>query len=71
MNRVHRSTLEGVKEYEYPRYFFTNASPDIRALFANACGLVGVSCRRTTERVLSVAARAGVRNLDAFIGPKA
>lgn len=69
-NRVRRPTLEGVKTYAYPRYFFTNASADIRGLFMDACGRIGVACRRTTERNLSVAHRASVRILDGFIGPK-
>lgn len=71
VNRVRRPTLHGLKEYEYTRYFFTNASPDIRAMFADACALIGVDCRRTTERNLSVARLDSVRNLDEFIGPKA
>jgi hypothetical protein len=70
-NRIRRSTRQGLKEYRYPRYFFTNASPEIRDLFAAACALVGVECRRTTERNLSVARRESVRLLDEFIGPKA
>lgn len=70
INRVRRETLEGVKEYRYVRYFFTNASEDIRALFSRTCGLVGVDCRRMTERDISVARRRSVRLLDEFIGPK-
>jgi hypothetical protein len=69
-NRVRRPTLAGPKDYEYPRYFFSNASADIRAIFIRACELVGVSWRRTTERNISVARRQSVATLDSFIGPK-
>jgi len=69
-NRVSRPTLGGVKSYEYPRYFFTNASADSRALFVEGCQRIGVTCRRTTERNLSVAHRDSIRILDEFIGPK-
>ena len=34
--------------YEYPRYFFTNYSADIRSIFVEACGMIGVECRPTT-----------------------
>ena len=70
MNRVRRATLGGVKESEYPRYFFSNASSDIRAIFAWTCELLGVDWRRTTERNISVARRESVAILDSFIGPK-
>lgn len=70
INRVRRPLLEGVKEYRYVRYFFTNASPEIRALFTSTCALVGVDCRRMSERDISVARRESVLLLDQFIGPK-
>lgn len=62
--------MNGITEYQYVRYFFSNASPDIRALFVLACGLIGVECRVTTERVMSVARRESVATLESFIGPK-
>jgi len=70
INRVKRQTLAGVKEYQYIRYFFTNASADIRALFVDTCRPTGVEWRPTTERVISVARRDSVALLDSFIGPK-
>ena len=70
INRVHRRTLEGVKEYCYVRYFFTNESADIRTLFTNTCSLVGVSSRRMTHNDISVARRESVELMDEFIGPK-
>jgi hypothetical protein len=71
MNRVRRPTRGGVKEYQYPRYFFTNASTDIRGIFTAACELVGVESRRMTDWDISVARRRSVELLDAGIGPKA
>jgi hypothetical protein len=59
-----------VKGHEYPRYFFTNYSADIRALFAATCGLVGVDCRPAGRRNLSVARRRSVDILDRLVGPK-
>ena len=70
MNWVNRPTKAGVKRYGYVRYFFTNASAEIRQLFVVACGLLDVDARRMTERVVSVAKRDSVACLDAFIGPK-
>lgn len=55
--------------YAYVRYQFTNASADIRAIFCDACAL-GVEWRRMKEQDISIARRASVAKLDAFIGPK-
>lgn len=54
----------------YPRYHFSNASDDIRALFGRACDRLGVDWRPNNARSLSVARRDSVRFLDQFIGPK-
>ena len=70
INRVRRPTRAGVKTYEYPRYFFTTASQDIQYLFVDACRRLGIACRRTNARNLSVARRRSVEILDAFVGPK-
>ena len=70
INRVHRPTLAGMKEYRYARYFFTNESADIRALFTSTCEAVGVQYRRMTRNDISVARRESVRLMDEFIGPK-
>jgi hypothetical protein len=56
--------------YRYPRYTFTNASPDIRQIFCRACDLVGVEWRVMNARNISVAKRASVARLDGFVGPK-
>ena len=52
------------------RYQFTNASPDIRAIFCDACDALGIEWRRMKEGDISVARRGSVAKLDAFIGPK-
>jgi hypothetical protein len=71
INRIRRRRLDGIREYQYVRYFFTNASPDIRNLFTEASALVGVDCRRMTERDISVARKESVELLERAVGPKA
>ena len=66
INRVRR----GARTYAYPRYNFTNASGDIRALFTSTCDALGVECRPRGLRDVSVARSASVAILDEFIGPK-
>jgi hypothetical protein len=58
------------KTYEYVRYEFKNTSADIRGIFCDACDALGVEWRRMREDTISVARRASVAKLDAFIGPK-
>jgi hypothetical protein len=59
-----------VKGFEYPRFFFSNLSEDIRDMFAATCALLGVDCRPAGHRTLSVARRASVEVLDRLVGPK-
>jgi hypothetical protein len=66
MNRVRA----GGKVYVYPRYNFTNASDDIRALFTATCDLLGIEWRRMNARNISIARRESVSRLDSFVGPK-
>ncbi|MEQ7123190.1 transcriptional regulator [Actinopolymorpha sp. B11F2] len=64
-------TVNGTpKRYEYPRYFFTNASADIRALCTWALDLLGIAWRQPNPRQISVARREAVAALDAHVGPK-
>ncbi|POX40380.1 hypothetical protein C3486_14170 [Streptomyces sp. Ru73] len=62
------------KRYEYPRYFFTNKSPDILKLCSDAFDQVGVEWRITRRGSaaynVSVARRASVALMDAHVGPK-
>jgi hypothetical protein len=62
--------LNWVNGTPYPRYHFSNASSDIRALFGRACDQLGIEWRPNNARNLSVARRASVARLDEFIGPK-
>jgi hypothetical protein len=66
VNRVH---VKG-KDYEYPRYQFSNRSDDIRRLFTDACDLLGIEWRPWTRFHISIARRDSVARLDSFIGPK-
>ena len=58
------------KLYEYPRYYFTNYSPDIRELFREHCALLGIRATQSNFKTVSVANRPGVEILDALVGPK-
>jgi hypothetical protein len=42
LNTVYRRWSGKEAQYRYPRYFFTNASADIRVLFTDVCDLVNV-----------------------------
>ncbi|MFD9032972.1 helix-turn-helix domain-containing protein [Streptomyces sp. NPDC059567] len=63
-----------VKRYEYPRYFFTNSSPDIIGLLTAALDHVGVEWKATnqsrTAQNISVARKASVALMDLHVGPK-
>jgi hypothetical protein len=59
-----------VAEYEYPRYFFSNHSADIRGLFCEYCERIGVRWTQSNHRNISVSHRRSVAILDGFIGPK-
>ncbi|MCT9088230.1 helix-turn-helix domain-containing protein [Streptomyces sp. ASQP_92] len=62
------------KRYEYPRYFFTNKSDDIRKLCGDALTSVGVQwttlARGSDPFNISVARKASVALMDQHIGPK-
>jgi len=71
MNRFRTKLPSGrVAEYEYPRYFFTNLSADIREIFCEHCDLLGVRWTQSNPRNISVSHRRSVAILDRFIGPK-
>ena len=63
--------INRVKGHEYTRYFFSNVSADIRALFVEACAMVSVESRPDGPRNISVARRSSVVILDRLVGPKA
>lgn len=58
------------KIYEYPRYQFSNASDDIKRIFADACDRVGIAWRQMNRMTLSVARREAVALMDRHVGPK-
>jgi Homeodomain-like domain len=62
--------LNRVNGRDYPRYFFTNHSHDIRAVFTTTCDLLDIRWRRSNWRTISIARRRDVRFLDRFVGPK-
>jgi hypothetical protein len=70
MNRVRRPLKDGPREYSYPRYFFSNRSPDILRLFTETCASIAVDTRPDGPYLVSVARRGSVALLDSFIGPK-
>ena len=59
-----------VASYEYPRYFFTNMSSDIRNIFWDHCALLGIRCTQSNYKNLSISHRDSVAILDSFVGPK-
>jgi len=58
------------KRYNYPRYFFSNASDDIRRIFTDALDQLGIDWRQSNPRNISIARRQAVAALDEFVGPK-
>lgn len=62
------------KRYEYPRYFFTNKSDDIRQLYTDTLDKLGVEWTRCTRDGnpynISVARKASVALLDTHVGAK-
>lgn len=62
------------KRYEYPRYFFTNKSDDIRRLYTDALDRLGVEWTHCTRGGapfnISVAKKASVALMDRHVGPK-
>ncbi|MEU4727838.1 transcriptional regulator [Streptomyces sp. NPDC023588] len=62
------------KRYEYPRYFFTNKSDDIRKLCTDTLTKVGVRwtilARGSDPLNVSIARKESVALMDAHIGPK-
>lgn len=62
------------KRYEYPRYWFTNVSDDIRKLYTDTLDKLGVEWRNCTRNGtpynISVARRESVALMDTHVGPK-
>lgn len=62
--------LNRVNGKDYPRYFFTQVSDDIRRLFSAACRRVGVEYTWSNWKTVSIARASSVALLDSFVGPK-
>ncbi len=69
-NRTGRVVGGERRAYAYPRYFFTNRSADIRALFTGTLDRLGVAWRQANDWNVSVARRDAVALLDRHVGPK-
>jgi hypothetical protein len=71
INRFRTKLPSGrVAAYEYPRYFFSNLSEDIRRIFCEHCELLGIRWTQSNPRNISVSHRKSVALMDEFIGPK-
>ncbi|MDK9498346.1 helix-turn-helix domain-containing protein [Streptomyces katrae] len=72
--RITNWTVRKGKRYEYPRYWFTNVSDDIRALFTDTLDRLGVAwtnCTRYGKPYnVSIARKESVALMDAHVGPK-
>ena len=55
---------------DYPRYFFTQVSDDIRGLFCEACRRLGIHYTQNNWKTISIARSGSVARLDEFVGPK-
>ncbi len=62
--------LNRVNGKDYPRYFFSQVSTDIQAIFCAACDRLGIEHRRSKWNTISVARAPSVALLDSFVGPK-
>jgi hypothetical protein len=60
-----------VGKYGYVRYFFSNVSADIRAIFCDHCELLGIRWTQSNHRNISISHRESVAILESFVGPKA
>jgi hypothetical protein len=60
-----------VAAYAYVRYFFTNRSADIQAIFREHCELLGVRVTQPSRRNLAILHRASVAILEKLVGPQA
>jgi hypothetical protein len=71
MNRFKTKLPSGrIATYEYPRYFFSNLSDDIRRIFCEHCELLGITWTQSNPRNISISHRTSVALMDEFIGPK-
>jgi hypothetical protein len=71
INRFRTKLPSGrVAAYSYVRYFFSNHSADIRQIFIDHCGLLGIRVTQSNHRNLTVSHRNSVAILETLVGPK-
>ena len=63
--------LNHVNGKDYPRYFFTQVSDDIRGIFCKACRHLEIDYTQSNWKTISIARARSVALLDEFVGPKA
>jgi hypothetical protein len=63
--------LNRVNGTDYPRYFFTQVSADIKRIFCDACDRLGIAYTQSNRKTVSIARAGSVALLDSFVGPKA
>jgi hypothetical protein len=63
--------LNRVNGKGYPRYFFTQVSTDVRALFCEVCDWLEIAYSQSNWKTVSIARAGSVAILDTFVGPKA
>jgi hypothetical protein len=54
----------------YPRYLFSNRSPDVLRIFCGACEAAGLSWTQPSFKLISVARAHDVAKLDETVGAK-
>jgi hypothetical protein len=62
--------LNRVNGKDYPRYFFSQVSDDIRRIFCDTCDSLGVTYTWNNWKTVSIARAPSVALMDSFIGPK-
>jgi hypothetical protein len=58
------------RRWRHPRYAFCNLSEDIKAIFCETVGLLGLHCTRSGPKTIYVSRKADVAVLDRIVGPK-
>ena len=70
INTVSRTRNGTTRTHSYPRWMFTNHSPEIQVWCKNALDALGVPWTQSFWKTISVARKEGVAILDEVVGPK-
>jgi len=68
--RTNNQIIKNGKEYNYPRYFFSNRSQDIHTYFELACQTLEIDYKFNNWYSISIAKRNSVEKVDTFVGSK-